>query len=266
MYDIKQLFNVQKPIIGMSHFGALPGDPKFDPDKGLDQVADDMLKDICALQRGGVDGIMFSNEHSQPWMLNNYSVTLNSMAYVIGSVRKQIKLPFGVHVIWDARLTMDLAVATRADFAWEVFAGAYASDYGVWNNVPGEYMRHNREIYGKKTRIFCEIIPEAAKNMGKRTLQSTLKTALLNVPADAICIAGLQPGVPPSTDLLSEIKSIAGSMSVIVSTGVKLNNVKEYLNIVDGAIVGSCLKKDGYLFNQVDEDRVKEFMACARNV
>jgi predicted TIM-barrel enzyme len=39
--------------------------------------------------------------------------------------------------------------------------------------------------------------------------------------------------------------------------------VAAYLEIVDGVIVGSDLKKDGYTWNPVDPDRVKHFLKAA---
>jgi len=96
---LKDLFGTHKPIIGMAHFKPLPGDPHFQPGTDPRQAADALLRDIEALQEGRVDGIMLSNEGSQPWMTNPPPVTAASMAALIGMVRGAIRTPFGVHVI-----------------------------------------------------------------------------------------------------------------------------------------------------------------------
>lgn len=57
-----------------------------------------------------------------------------------------IEVQFGVHVIWDAAGTIDLATATGAYFAWEVFMGAYASDYGLWNTRSSDYVRDAAQL------------------------------------------------------------------------------------------------------------------------
>ena len=41
-------------------------------------------------------------------------------------------------------------------------------------------------------------------------------------------------------------------------------NVWEYLELCDGVIVGSDLKRDGYASNPLDADRVKRFVQSAR--
>ena len=53
---------------------------------------------------------------------------------------------------------------------------------------------------------------------------------------------------------------------MFANTGVKLENIAEQLSVADGAVVGTTFKKDGYIWNDVDVARVKEFMKKARDV
>ena len=61
------MFGTRKPIIAMCHFRALPGDPGYDAVKGVAWVVEQARKDLHALQEGGVDAVMFSNEYSLPY-------------------------------------------------------------------------------------------------------------------------------------------------------------------------------------------------------
>jgi predicted TIM-barrel enzyme len=63
---LKEVFATEKPIIAMCHFDALPGDPSYDPGKGLARVLENAHKNLRALQDGAVDAVMFSNEASLP--------------------------------------------------------------------------------------------------------------------------------------------------------------------------------------------------------
>ena len=45
----------KKVVIAMAHIGALPGSPLYDADGGVNKLIDGVLKDIEALQTGGVD-------------------------------------------------------------------------------------------------------------------------------------------------------------------------------------------------------------------
>lgn len=49
---LQDLFHVQKPVIAMCHLRALPGDPGYDVEKGLEWVVDMARADLLALQDG----------------------------------------------------------------------------------------------------------------------------------------------------------------------------------------------------------------------
>ena len=96
----KEVIGVEKPIITMCHLNALPGDHHFDPKGGMQAVIDwTRSKDFLALQNGGIDAVMFSNEFSQPYMVKVDPVTVAAMARVIGGSMPDIRIPFGVDVI-----------------------------------------------------------------------------------------------------------------------------------------------------------------------
>ena len=53
---IQEMFGHDKAIIAMVHLKALPGDPGFDEEAGIEGVIDGARHDLLALQNGGVDG------------------------------------------------------------------------------------------------------------------------------------------------------------------------------------------------------------------
>ena len=130
-YWTEEILGTNKPIIAMCHLGSLPGDPYYDSKGGMKAVVDWARKDFLALQNGGVDAVMFSNEFSMPYLTKVETVTVAAMARVIGEIMPEIKIPFGVNVLWDPARSLDLAVATGAKFVREVFSGVYASDFGL---------------------------------------------------------------------------------------------------------------------------------------
>ncbi|MBM3137680.1 MAG: BtpA/SgcQ family protein, partial [Chloroflexi bacterium] len=229
------------------------------------QAGQALRRDIEALQEGGVDGIMLSNEGSIPWMTNPPTITATSMAAQIGIARSAIHIPFGVHVIWGPKATLDLAAAVDADYGWEVFTGVYASDFGLWNTNMGETARHRRRVGASNVRLFFEVVPEAAVYLGGCSIIDQVRSTIFNALPDALCVAGLKPGEPADLEVVSQIKTINSEVPVLVSTGVKENTVAEQLAVADGAIVGSALKKDGNLWNHVDVDRVRSFMRVVRS-
>ena len=110
----------------MVHLGALPGTPLYDEDGGLDGIVKNARKDLIALQDAGVDAVMFGNENDRPYEFDVDIASTASMAYVIGCLKDDTKIPFGVNVLWDPIATMALAAATGAAFVREIFTGTYA--------------------------------------------------------------------------------------------------------------------------------------------
>jgi len=262
----KDLFGVEKPIIAMCHLQAMPGDPDYDANKGIEWILESARADLYALQNGGVDAIMFSNERSMPWMTKVEPVIPVTMAYVIGQLCSEIKVPYGVNVIWDPSASIDLAVATKAQFVREIFTGAYASDFGLWAPKCGEIVRHQHAVCGQDVRLFFNITPEAAVYLADRDLASVAISTVFNTKPDALCISGMTAGMETPLQDLKIVKNVINNVPVFANTGVRLENVEQQLAIADGAITGTTFKRDGYIWNEVDEVRVRTFMDKVRSI
>ncbi|ABV33980.1 MULTISPECIES: BtpA/SgcQ family protein [Pseudothermotoga] len=256
---LEEMFKVKKPFIGMCHLLPLPGDPYYS-DGDLKQVIEWAKRDLMALQNGGVDGVLFSNEFSMPYVTKVPTVTVACMARIIGELRTYIKVPFGVDVLWDPIATLDLAVAVDAYFVREVFSGVYASDFGLWNLNFGEVARHRRAIGAQKVRLLFNIVPESARYLADREPVEIAKSTVFNHRPDALCVSGLTAGVPANTSTLQKIKEVLPDVIIFANTGVCIENVEEIIRVADGAIVGTAFKYDKRFENHVDENRVKELM------
>lgn len=261
---IADVFTVEKPIVAMCHLQALPGDPSYDADAGLEGIIEAARRDLHSLQDGGVDVVMFSNEASLPYLLKVDPVTTVTMARVIGELRSEIVGPFGVNVLWDPTATIDLAVATGAKFVREVFSGVYASDFGLWNTNAGEVIRHRRHVGGENVKLMYNIVPEAAVYAGDRDIASVARSTIFNARPDILCVSGLTAGASTSRDTLRTVKEVCGNIPLFANTGVRAETVADQLEVADGAVVGTAFKRDGYIWNEVDEKRVDELMTAAR--
>lgn len=257
---LKDVVGTEKAIIAMCHLLPLPGDPYFNREKGMEYVVEMARKDLQALQEGGVDAVMFSNEFSMPYLTDVKTETVAAMARIIGELMSEINVPFGVNVLWDAQKSLDLAAATGAKFVREIFTGVYASDFGTWNTNVGETIRHQYRIGAENVKLLFNIVPEAAKYLADRDLESIAKSTVFNNRPDALCVSGLTAGAQTDKNLLRKVKNQATETVVFANTGVTINNFEEQLSIADGAVVGTAFKYDGKFENHVDPKRVKEFM------
>ena len=259
-YWTKEVLGTDKPIIAMCHMQAMPGDPGFDKAGGMKKVLEAARHDLLALQEGGVDAVMFSNEFSLPYLTQVRIETVAAMARVIGELMPEITIPFGVNVLWDPIQSLNLAMATGAKFIREIISGVYASDFGLWNTNVGATVRHQYAIGAENVKLLYNIVPEAARYLADRDIVSIARSTVFNNKSDALCVSGLTAGAETDSQILQQVKSAVPNTVVFANTGVRLENVENQLSIADGAVVGTTFKKDGVFENGVDAARVKKFM------
>jgi uncharacterized protein len=259
---LTDVFKSPKPVIAMLHLSALPGDPGYDTTAGISAVVARAKRELDALQTGGVDGVMISNEFSLPYLTQTEPITAISMARVIAELLPDLSVPYGVNVLWDGRASIDLAVATGAQWVREIFTGVYASDFGLWNTNVGEVARHRHRIGADHVKLLFNIVPESARYLGDRSLQSITQSTVFATLPDGICVSGLTAGAPTDSQSLKIVKDAAANVPVFVNTGVRDDNVAEQLAIADGAVVGTYFKEDGVFENRVSLPRVQKLMAA----
>lgn len=262
---LKDVIGTEKAIIAMCHMQPMPGDPYYDKTLGMQKVLDAARYDLEALQEGGVDAVMFSNEFSLPYLTKVRPETVAAMACVIGELKSELSIPFGVNCLWDPIASLNLAAATGAKFLREIISGVYASDFGVWDTNPGETARHQREIGAENVKLLYNIVPEAARYLADRDIVSIAKSTVFNCHPDALCVSGLTAGVAADSQVLKTVKDAVPNTVVFCNTGCRTSNVETQLSYADGAVVATTFKVDGIFENAVDVNRVKEFMAVVKN-
>ena len=255
---MQDLFHVEKPIIAMCHLQPLPGDPYYDG--GMEKVMAAAKADLLALQEGGVDGIMFSNEFSLPYLTKVEPVTIAAMARVIGELKPLITVPYGVNCLWDPIASIDLAVAVDGKFIREIISGVYASDFGLWNTNVGKTVRHKMAVGAKDLKLLFNIVPEAARYLADRDIKDIARSTEFNNRPDALCVSGLTAGSETDTQILGQVKASVKRTPILCNTGCNVNNITRQLSVADGAVCATTFKYDGVFENAVDVKRVKEFM------
>jgi membrane complex biogenesis BtpA family protein len=262
--NFRSVFGEAKPVIGMVHFGALPGSPLHDADRGIEGLVDAARKDLLALQRAGFDAVMFGNENDRPYEFSVDTASTATMAYVIGRLRPEITVPFGVNVLWDPMSSIALAAATGARFVREIFTGTYASDMGPWTPDAGKAVRYRDRLGRRDLALLYNVSAEFAYSLDQRPLADRARSAVFSSIPDAVLVSGAITGEAASMSDLEAVKAVLPTTPVLANTGVKHATVKDVLRIADGCVVGSSLKVDGDTWKPVDPARAAEFMRLVR--
>lgn len=260
-----ELFGVDKPIIAMAHIPAMPGTPLYDEVAGPDAIVEAVRRDVRHLVDGGVDAVMFCNENDRPYQLEAGPEGVAMLARVVTECRPA-EIPYGVDFLWDPMAAMAVAATTGASFIREVATGVYESDMGLWAPSAGNLLRYRRNLGAKNIAVFMNVTPEFASTVGTRDIGTLARSVVVSSLADAILVSGPMAGAEPDVRLLREAKNAVGSEApVFVNTGAKSTNIREFLAIADGCIVGSDLKADGHTWNPVDPKRVEAFVTAAHS-
>lgn len=261
-----KLFGVKKPIIAMLHLDPLPGDPRWRYGDTMESVVQHALADLKALQDGGVDGILISNEFSLPYQRHMNFVTPAAMAYVVGRLREHIRVPFGVDCISDGEATIELAAAVGAAFVRGTFCGVYVGDGGFYNNDFSALLRRKAALHLDNLKMLYFINPESDRNLDTRPLADIAKSTIFKAHPDGLCISANAAGQDVDDALIESVKQVNPEVVVLCNTGCRPDTITRKLRCGDAAVVGTYFKEGGKLENQqlenlrVDVNRVREFM------
>ncbi len=264
MNNFKRIFSDTRPVIAMVHLRALPGAPLYDAKSGVAAILEAARADLAALQAAGVDAVMFGNENDRPYEFDVDRASTATMAHVIGQLRNEITVPFGVNVLWDPMSTVALAAATGADFMREIFSGLYASDMGLWAPDAGKAMRYRNRLGCEHVAMLFNVSAEFADSLDRRALPDRARSAVFSSIPDAVLVSGQITGEAAALSDIEAVKAVLPDTPVLANTGVRHETVADVLAVADGCIVGSSLKVDGDTWNPVDPARAADFMDRAR--
>lgn len=256
----EELFHVKKPIIAMLHLEPLPGDPLFSRGTDMQQIADLAKRDLEALQRGGVDGVLISNEFSLPYQRKVDTVTTAAMAFVLGQLRSEISVPYGVDCISDGDATIELAAAVDADFVRGTFCGVYVGDGGFYNNDFSATLRRKAALGLEDLRMLYFLNPESDRNLDTRALGDIARSLIFKAAPDGLCISVSAAGQEVDDQLIQSVKECSPDMVVLCNTGCRVDTIRRKLRCADAAVVGTTFKENGELRRRVDAARVSAFM------
>ncbi|HWP80436.1 MAG TPA: BtpA/SgcQ family protein [Candidatus Acidoferrum sp.] len=259
---MNRLFGCDKPVIALLHLAALPGDPAYRGD--MRAVVEAARRDLAALQEGGVDAVLFSNEFSLPYQSKVDGVVIASMARVIAELLPMLTVPYGVHVIADQPATIELAAAVGASFVRSVFTGVYAGEGGLRAPDIAAIARRKNELGMKALKMYYMINAESDGDLSARPLPQIAKAVIFKCAPDGLCVSGMQAGSGVDSELIASVRKVSGATPVFCNTGCTEHNIAEKLSYADGAFVGTAFKVDGKFENPVDGERVRRFMAAAR--
>ncbi|MEM0471273.1 MAG: BtpA/SgcQ family protein [Sulfolobales archaeon] len=270
MWSIKELFKVDKAIIGMVHLLPLPGSPAYEG-WPMDTVIERAVREARIYEENEVDGVIVENM----WDLPYYSgwertppEEIAAQAVAAREVVKSVSIPVGITVIHNGtRAALGIAKAAGAKFIRVcLYTGATVWDTGeIDHGVAANLFRLRKSLMAEDIKFFADVVKKHSKVFPGIDLATHIMWSDFYL-ADAVIVTGKMTGDPPSVEDVKLAKEIAGDMPVLIGSGLNPDNAEKLLRYADGAIVGTYFKINGIAQNPVDPERVRRLMSVVKRL
>lgn len=235
-----------RAVFGMIHLKALPGSPLF---TSMDEVLAAAIADARAIRGGGCDGFAVENYGDRPFTRGRVEAeTVAAMTHVIGAVRAEVEMPFGVNVLRnDVRSALAIAAVCGASFVRvNVHTGAFVTDQGLIEGDAYSTLRA-RAALAPSVFIFADYLVKHATPLGDVSASDLRERGL----ADALIVTGAATGAAADPSRLRALREQVDA-PLLVGSGLTAENAHQFAD-ADGVIVGTSLKTNGV----VDVGRVE---------
>ncbi|HET9589161.1 MAG TPA: BtpA/SgcQ family protein [Anaerolineales bacterium] len=239
----------------------LPGSPLYDGDDR--KVLDQALADLDVYRKAGVDSIIFENDHDLPYIqppLDEKGVAL--MARIVKEARARFEGPIGVQMLEAANIT-SLEIAAEADLDYirvEAFVFAHVGGSGIINGSAGKILRRRKELQAERIKVFADVKKKHGSH--SLTIDLDIKDEIMQAEfflADGVIVTSQFTGTNPDKEDLRKAKSVT-SLPVLVGSGMTAENIRAYLPLADGFIVGSFFRRGGKFLEKLEPERLDGFM------
>lgn len=262
----KKIFNTDKPIIGCLHMMALPGTPYYVKENTIEKQIERLKHDAQILMDLGYDAVVFANEGDRPYLTKVGSEVIANYTRIAVEVSKILTIPYGCGVLIDPIASIAVAHAIGAKFIRTYVSNSYVGSFGPQSFNPGEIFRYRKQVDAEEVNIYTYFEAHGGICLDSRKTEEQIEAGFGVMPLSGMLIGGPHAGLPPEESHFIKIKEKFPSIPLILGSGANKDNIKTLLKYADGVIVGTSIKKDGYLYNPIDYDRAKEFIEVAKSL
>ncbi len=259
---LKPIKNKEKLIIGMVGLNTMPGSYNY-KGENLTNIREDAVEDAKKLDNAGMDGIMIQNVNDLPMKEKVEPEKIAYMSSIATSIKETVSenCLIGVSVLKnDGEAAVAIAEAIDADFIrLKVYVGAMISFSGVEEGCVNRVLDKMQKL-NSNFDIWADVHDRTGVPLGGVKLEQSVKQAFDKGMADVVMITG--KNFDQSKERIKNLQDKFSDKYIFIGGGTNPENINTALKYADGAIVGSFLKTNGLITNNVDSRRVKEFMDC----
>ena len=250
------------PLVAMVHLPALPGAGNYDC-RPVSEIVGRAVGEAQLLHRAGFRWLLLQNTHDYPSRATAPTATLTAMAAIGHAVADVFPGSIGVNVHKnDGPGALAVAHAIGADFIRvKVLVGAWLGPEGVVQGNADAVSILRRDL-NSSVEVWADLgeltsVPLA--NIGRDVLADWAGRFGC---ADRLIVT--EGDVDRSAAAVEEARR-GSTLPVLIGGRTTPTTVDKALAVADGVIVGSYLRCDARTSSDMDEGRVTEYMAAARD-
>lgn len=249
----------RQALIGVVGCPPLPGDGGY-RGQSIASMIEGVLNEVDVLVSEGFDALMIQNIWSLPVKKQASLPTLTWMTRIAGEVRSRYAIPLGINVLEDDPAAM-LAIADAVEAAFiriKVYVGAMVGADGI-REGSAAVTQSLRPQVGVFPDIYADVYDRTRRSLVDESFSEVVHHALWEGKADGLVVTGRSH---EETLTLLRTARRQAPPRILVGGGATPETVGAYLDLADGVIVATYLKKDGQLLNSVDPERVRRLVAA----
>lgn len=262
-----KFLGMERPLIGVVHLLPLPGSPRYEGK--FDRVVWRALSDAKGYVEAGFSALIVENFGDAPFFPRRVPPsTVGAMAVAVAEVAKAIPVPVGVNILRNDLISaLSVAHVSGGKFVRaNLLLGLAAAPEGWLLGEAAEALRL-RALLKEEVKVLADVSVKHAKSLWASSLDAEVKDLIERGLAEGIIVTGRRTGEPPQAEELRAVKGAAeGRVPVFLGGGLTPENAPELLPHADGAIVGTYVKREGRIEEQVDFERARELVEVAWRV
>lgn len=229
-------------------------------------IVERTLRDAEALAYAGFDAVLVENFGDAPFFRESVPAeTIAAMAVLADAARRASGLSLGVNVLRnDAAAAVAIAAATQASFVRaNVLVGARVTDQGVVQSEAARVLRLRAALLAQNVGLVADVDVKHSVALGTAAIDDEALEARERALADVLVVTGPRTGSPAERESVFAVKH-ATTAPVWLGSGVTADDLRDWLAVADGVIVGSALRSDGRAGGSIDRERAKHFADARR--
>lgn len=230
--------------------------PKLRHNKGIDTKS--LSAELKKLEEANFSAALIENFTDIPFSKSQISDFEFAKISVIANIlNNESSIPIGINILRNA-VEQAFSLASALDLAFircNIWEGVYVTDQGLIEGAAKQIYDLKLKLQSE-VKVLADVHVKHATPLGNFTVDDAAENALLRGGADAVIISGGGTGKEVDFRKLDDLAK--SRIRPIIGSGLSIDNIKKFQNKISGAIVGTSIKYDNRVENDIDPEKANE--------